>query len=183
MAAQLTDFDQFRNDRWGPIPPDYPSNQRALWSPYDNVHDALVLGVESVTRQLVIAMYGFTDDALAEAVEKKLADPDIHCQITLDKSQAGGTVESRMLHKWGLLDSNSVAVGTSEHSAIMHRKILVADATLLFTGSTNWSVSAETKQDNELTITQDARRCADALIVLALEHTKARTQMLRKGDM
>jgi phosphatidylserine/phosphatidylglycerophosphate/cardiolipin synthase-like enzyme len=175
--VQIADFDQFRNTRWGPLAPDHPADRRRLWAPYDDDHGALLAAVQGAQRQLVLAMYGFTDDALAEAVTAKLKDPDIHCQITLDKSQAGGRTEKAMLEKWGMLDSNSVAVGTSEHSAIMHRKCLIVDLRFLLTGSTNWSVSAETKQDNELTIVENTREAADAAIVLALEHEKARTQM------
>ena len=176
---ELTDFDQYRSKNWAALPPDYPSDRRRLWAPYDDIHGALTLAVTGIQQQMVLAMYGFTDDELAEAVEKKLADPNVHCQVTLDQSQAGGTVEKRMLQKWGLLDSNSVAVGTSEHGAIMHRKCLVADLRFLLTGSTNWSLSAETKQDNELTVVDSVQEARIAAMVLGLEHEKARTQMGR----
>lgn len=176
---QITDFDQFRNKRWGALAPDHPVDRRRLWAPYDDDHGALLAAVKGAERQLILAMYGFTDGELAAAVLEKLKDPKIHCQITLDKSQAGGTTEKAMLEQYGLLDSNSVAVGTSEHSAIMHRKCLIVDLRFLISGSTNWSVSAETKQDNELTIVENTREAADAAIVLALEHTKALTQMGR----
>jgi phosphatidylserine/phosphatidylglycerophosphate/cardiolipin synthase-like enzyme len=178
---ELTDLDQFRYGPWGPLPSGYPADRRRFWAPYDDVHGVLTTGIESVTQQLVVAMYGFTDDALAEAIEKKLADPNIHCQITLDQSQAGGTVEKRMLQKWGLLDSNSVAVGTSEHGAIMHRKCFVLDLRFLLTGSTNLSLSAETKQDNELTVVDSPIEAGAAAMVLALEHEKARTQMQHRA--
>ena len=174
---ELKDFDQYRYQKWAALPADYPNDRRRLWAPYDDVHGALVAAVNGVQQEMVLAMYGFTDDELAAAVEKKLADPNIHCQITLDQSQAGGTVEKRMLQKWNLLDSNSVAVGTSEHGAIMHRKCLVVDIRFLLTGSTNWSLSAETKQDNELTIVDSIQEARYAAMVLGLEHEKARTQM------
>lgn len=174
---QIEDFDQYRNKRWGPLSPDHPTDRRRLWAPYDRVQEALAAAVQSATRQLILAMYGFTDPVLAAAVVAKLQDPNVHCQITLDKSQSEGTTEHAMLTQYGLMDSNSVAVGTSEHGAIMHRKCLIVDLRFLLTGSTNWSVSAETKQDNELTIVDNTREAADAAIVLALEHEKARTQM------
>ena len=176
MIQTIADFAQYRYKAWT-LDPNYPADRCRLWAPYDDVHGALVDALGSVRQQMILAMYGFTDDALAEAVERNLANPDIHCQVTLDKSQAGGTVEKRMLTKWRLLESNSVAVGTSEHSAIMHRKVAVLDLRFLLTGSTNWSVSAETKQDNELTIVDSTYEAAFAAMVLELEHEKARTQM------
>jgi phosphatidylserine/phosphatidylglycerophosphate/cardiolipin synthase-like enzyme len=176
-VSSIADFDRFRSEKWATLPPGHPEDRRRLWAPYDDVHGALLLGVQSVQQQLVIAMFGFTDDELADAVEQKLADPDIHCQVTFDQSQASGPTEKRMLAKWRLLESNSVAVGTSEHGAIMHRKCLIADLRWLFTGSTNWSLSAETKQDNELTIVDSPVEAGVAAMVLALEHEKARTQM------
>jgi phosphatidylserine/phosphatidylglycerophosphate/cardiolipin synthase-like enzyme len=81
-----------------------------------------------------------------------------------------------MLEELGLLESNSVVVGTSEHGKIMHRKTMIVDGRFRVSGSTNWSLSAEAEQDNELTVIEDAIVCAEARAVLDLEHVKALTK-------
>lgn len=173
----IADLDQYK--RGGTAPgAEYPLNMRTFYSPHDNVHGALKAVIGSCTRSLVLAMYGYDDDELAEMIAHLLDNDTIHCQITLDKSQAGGVHERALLTKYKAeMGSNSVAIGTSEKSAIMHRKMAVVDGLWRISGSTNWSDSGETKQDNELTIIQSAAACAEARAVLDIEHTKALTQM------
>lgn len=174
----IADLDQY--SRRGALDPSYPANMRTLWSPQDDVHGALVALLNSCQRSLVIAMYGFADDELAGLVADLLISPKIHCQVTLDKSQAAGVHERDILAKWKAeYESNSVAIGTSEESAIMHRKIMIVDGRWRVSGSTNWSTSGESKQDNELTVIDSAAACAEARHILDLEHTKALTQMGR----
>ncbi|BCT75604.1 hypothetical protein SCMU_14460 [Sinomonas cyclohexanicum] len=179
MIGQITDLDQYRAGPWGPPAPGHPAFMRTLWAPYDDVHAALLALAGTATRELVVAMFGFTDTELGAVVEGKLNDPGIRCEVTLDKSQASGPTERRMLDTLGMLESNTVAVGTSEKSAIMHRKVMIVDRRWLVTGSTNWSLSAETRQDNQLTVVDDPVSAAEAGMVLALEHEKARTQMAK----
>jgi phosphatidylserine/phosphatidylglycerophosphate/cardiolipin synthase-like enzyme len=121
-------------------------------------------------------MFGFTDRELAAAVKRKLDDPNIFVQITLDSRQAAGPTEKKMLDEFGLLDSNRVVVGNSEHGDIMHRKIMIIDGVWRISGSTNWSLAGEQKQDNELTVIYDAIMAAEARAVVDLEHNKALTK-------
>lgn len=161
-----------------PVDPSYPDWLRTFYSPVDDVHDALKALVESTQKSLVIAVYGYDDDELAEIVAEKINNPGIYCQITLDKSQAGGVHERALLDKYRAeMHSNSVAIGTSEKGAIMHRKMVIIDGIWRVSGSTNWSTAGETKQDNELTVTNNAVIAAEARHILDLEHTKARKQM------
>jgi phosphatidylserine/phosphatidylglycerophosphate/cardiolipin synthase-like enzyme len=171
----ISDLDQFKRT---PILDGYPENIRTFYSPEDDVHGVLKALVSLASSSLVVAMYGYDDDELAEIIAGHLRNPAIHCQITLDKSQAGGVHEREILAKYKAeMDSNSVAIGTSEKGAIMHRKMLVIDGTWRVSGSTNWSESGESKQDNELTVIQSAVACAEARRVMDLEHVKALTQM------
>lgn len=170
------DLDAFRSDPWGPPQQGHPQFIRTLWAPYDDVHGALLALVNSARRSLVIAMFGFTDRELAAAVHAKLEDPNIFCQITLDSRQAAGPTEKKMLDEYGLLASNRVVVGNSEHGDIMHRKVMIVDGIWRISGSTNWSLAGEQKQDNELTVIYDAIVAAEARAVLDLEHNKALTK-------
>jgi phosphatidylserine/phosphatidylglycerophosphate/cardiolipin synthase-like enzyme len=149
-----------------------------LYSPIDDVHGALVEILKGAQHSVVVAVYGFDDDELAEILREHLATPNVYVQITLDKSQAGGVHERELLAKFRHEDvGNSIAIGTSEKSAIMHRKMAIVDGVWLIGGSTNWSDSGETKQDNELTIHHSPELCARARTVLDIEHDHALQQM------
>lgn len=177
---RIEDFDSFKTI---PMVDEYPNYMRTFYSPEDDVHGALVKLLSSVKSSLCVAMYGYDDDELAQIIAEHLDNPAIHVQVTLDKSQAGGVHEKALLEKYKAeMDSNSVAIGTSEKSAIMHRKLVVVDGVWRASGSTNWSISGETKQDNELTIINSAVVASEARRVMDLEHVKALTQMGKTND-
>jgi phosphatidylserine/phosphatidylglycerophosphate/cardiolipin synthase-like enzyme len=164
----LSSLDELDKFKAGGFAPGYPPRRRTFWSPIDDVHGVLLTLVNSATRSLVIAMYGFDDQELADAVRRKLDDPHCVVQLTLDSSQAGGVHERALLAREHY-PASSIATGRSEHGAIMHCKLMVVDGTDTVTGSTNWSIAGESKQDNELTVTRhpvvaaDARNRADAI--------------------
>lgn len=162
----LSVLDQFKTT---PFPPGYPTDVRTFYSPVDDLKGALLYLIQNARSEVCVAMFGFDDPDLADALKAHLANPGVRVQLTLDKSQAGGVHERKLLADEQYPNS-SVAIGSSEHGAIMHLKLLVIDGTVLVSGSTNWSDSAEHKQDNELTVTIHPARAAEARLRIDAIH-------------
>lgn len=156
--ADLSALDQYAAV---PFPPGWSAARRDFYSPVDNCHQVLLDLVKSATTSLVVALYGFDDDAVADALHEKLMDEHCFVQLTLDSSQAGGVHERKLLAQEGY-PASSVAVGRSERGAIMHMKVLIVDGLDVADGSTNWSTSGESLQDNQLTVTRDPLKAARA---------------------
>ncbi len=151
MGMQPAELDGYKT---GGFPDDFPSNFRTFYSPVDNVHGALLHVIRSARESLVLAIYGFDDEELADAIKSKLEDEHVFVLLTLDSSQAGGVHERALLAREAYPKS-IVAVGRSERGAISHQKMLVVDGLIVVKGSTNWSDGGESKQDNECTVVFD----------------------------
>lgn len=160
----------------------YPPDQRAFYSPRDEVHPMLVSLLLSAQRSLVLNMYGYDDDELDGIIRRKLEEEHVYVQMSLDKSQAGGKHEKAILTKWSNeAFGNSIAIGTSSvRHAISHLKVLIVDGVYTVTGSTNWSLSGESEQDNQLTVNRNAVVAAEMRGVLDLNHDWMLKQMAKE---
>ena len=138
-----------------------PVNIRTFYAPVDDVAGALAELIDSATHSVVVAMFGFDDPRLADAIRRKLDAPNVFVQLTLDATQAAGTHEAELLKRENY-PATSIAIGASEHGRIMHLKMCIVDGRYTVTGSTNWSLAAETLQDNQLTIIDDFTVAAEA---------------------
>jgi hypothetical protein len=113
----------------------------------DDVHEILRHVLSRVTVSLYLNMFGYDDDELNDLIMKIVHDPSITTIITLDKSQAGGVHEKRLLESDAAQDpvafSTHFVVGQSATHQISHTKGFVADGRVGGEGSTNWSASGE----------------------------------------
>src|SRR5579859_6074612 len=83
-----------------PVENDYPSNSMmTFYSPVDNVHGALMKMYGSAQKSLVVAMYGFDDDELAQVIFDKMDKENVYVQLSLDSTQAAGKHEAALLEK------------------------------------------------------------------------------------
>jgi len=113
----------------------------------DDVHDILKHVLSRVSISLYLNMFGFDDDELNDIVMAKAKDPHVMMMITLDKSQAGGVHEKKLLNSDIANDpaafNTYFVVGQSATHQISHTKGFVADGKVGGEGSTNWSASGE----------------------------------------
>ncbi len=157
----------------------YPDDQRTFFSPRDNVHGLLVAVLGTAQHSIVVNMYGYDDDELNKIIQAKLANQHVYVQMSLDRSQASGAHEKQILANWANNSfGNSIAIGTSSvHNAISHLKIVIIDGVYTIKGSTNWSLSGEQEQDNELTLSRNAVVAAETRAILDLNHDFMLKQM------
>jgi phosphatidylserine/phosphatidylglycerophosphate/cardiolipin synthase-like enzyme len=175
--ASLAELDQFKA---APFAPGYPDNARTFYSPVDKVHEALKALLASASKSLVVSMYGYDDEELDAVIKDKLESDKIFVQMSLDKTQAASKHEKEILATWqnnGV--GNSIAIGRSERSAIMHMKLVIIDGMDVVTGSTNWSKSGESDQDNQMTVIRDALVAAEARARMDIIHDDMLKQMAR----
>ncbi|MGH3262324.1 MAG: hypothetical protein ACRDNS_10035 [Trebonia sp.] len=125
----------------------FPANDspdfRVLYAGRDDVHGALAYLLARCSRSLRFNMFGYDDDALDQIVRGLVASEHVFVQGTLDKSQAAGVHERKILAGWDQAMRNSFAIGQSATHQISHTKGGVIDGVVAWEGSTNWSASGE----------------------------------------
>lgn len=141
----LADLAQFTFEKT--LPPTSSRDHLIMMVGRDDVHDALKYVLGGVKRSLYLNMFGYDDEELNDLVMALACNPSVTVLITLDKSQAGGVHEKRLLDadkEHNLADFNThFAVGQSATHQISHTKGFVADGLVGCHGSTNWSDSGE----------------------------------------
>jgi phosphatidylserine/phosphatidylglycerophosphate/cardiolipin synthase-like enzyme len=157
----------------------YPADLRTFFSPRDDLHNLLKALLSSAQHSIVLNMFGYADEELDEIIRHKLSSDHVYVQMSLDKTQSAGVHEQQLLARWDNNHfGNSIAIGTSNTKhAISHLKILIVDGVYTVKGSTNWSISGETQQDNELTLSRNAVIAAETRAVLDLNHDWMLKQM------
>lgn len=180
MTDQVWDsLDQYKRSGTG-FGQGWPATMyKRFWSPDDDVHGALTALAKSATKTIDCAMYGWDDDDLDTLFRAAWENGEIAVRLCLDKSQAGGVHEKALLAKWnGTGHGNPpFVIGTSRDHAISHLKLLVVDGLYTVMGSTNWSTSGESKQNNECSIYRDFAVAQDAIWKIALTHSEMQSQM------
>lgn len=116
------------------------------FSHVDDIQAIILLKINSAEDSIDIAMYTFTDFALARALAKA-KERGVKVRIYLDRSQVKAKYgQSRYLAQ------NELDVRISSNSAIMHNKFAIIDGEILITGSYNWTISANKRNDENVLV-------------------------------
>ena len=121
------------------------------FSPDDGVQDRLVQLVEAANDQIDFLAYSFTQDDLADA----MLDRDrkgIEVRGVLDAEQAASNIGG----EYERLADAGLDVRLDNYSGLMHHKVIVIDHQIVIFGSYNFSRAAETKNDENVMIIDDA---------------------------
>ncbi len=145
QTFDLNDLAQYTSE--GSFSPTGSRDFKLFYVGRDDVHDILKHVLSRVTVSLYLNQFGYDDEELNSLIMEIVHNPAITCLITLDKSQAGGVHEKRLLDSDAAKDpvgfSTHFVIGQSSTHQISHTKGFVADGKVGGEGSTNWSTSGE----------------------------------------
>ena len=196
QAFTLQDLAQYTPEK--AFAPDASRDFKLFFVGRDDVHDILKHILSRVTTSLYLNMFGYDDAELNDILMAHAQNPAITMLITLDKSQAGGVHEARLLaadrDKLASFGTHFV-VGQSATHRITHTKGFVADGRVASEGSTNWSTDGEgtfvvagqaggvgyAAQNNTLSVIQDRDTIARFQAELIHEHMVAQGQAAGTG--
>jgi phosphatidylserine/phosphatidylglycerophosphate/cardiolipin synthase-like enzyme len=153
----------------------YTSNtyakQICLFSPEDKPTKKLIEIIKSARISIHAAMYLLTDKTIAEALVAAKKERSLDIKIVLDQFTVDSKYgKSELLHKNGIdvfvfnpettkTINNDGATDKGWGNAIMHNKFIIVDGTLVWTGSFNWTVAANTKNCENVLTTDDREIC------------------------
>lgn len=145
QSFTIKDLEKFTKE--GKYSPTASEDFHLFYVGRDNVHEALADVLSNVTVSLYLNMFGYDDEVLNELIMEIIHDPSVTCLITLDKCQAGGVHEKRLLASDAADNpaafNTHFVIGQSATHQISHTKGFVADGIVGAEGSTNWSASGE----------------------------------------
>lgn len=118
-------------------------DMRVFYVGKDDVHGVLKYLLARASVSVKLNMFGYDDDELDAVIQHLLVSEHVFVQGTLDKSQAGGVHEKKLIAAWPDAVRSSFAIGESATHQISHTKGGVIDGIVAWEGSTNWSNSGE----------------------------------------
>lgn len=180
---KLDDLAQFK--RGGTFDDHASPDFRDFYVGRDDVHGVLAYLLSHTSRSLYMNMFGYDDDALDATIVHLIEAEHVYTQCSLDRSQAGGVHESKILAAHDDAVRSSFAILTSATGDISHTKGGVCDGKVGWNGSTNWSASGEGTfvqpdgpggpkyhaQNNTLTVFVSAVEVAEFVAELNEEHS------------
>lgn len=138
------------------------SENLVLFSPKENISNKLIEHINNSKKRIYVAIYMLTDKKISQALcdAKNLRGVDV--QVVTDQS----CLESEY-GKIDLLKENGVEVfvfkpnlkGKKIHNPIMHNKFALFD-NKTWTGSFNWTVSANTRNFENIVCLDDSEVCS-----------------------
>jgi phosphatidylserine/phosphatidylglycerophosphate/cardiolipin synthase-like enzyme len=138
---------------------------QACFSPLGKCSTYITREIEQAKKEILVAIYAFTSDELANAIvqaRKRGVIVQVVIDREFDMSNAKSKGKFLEAQKILLKRVSGVKSSTAETDAgLMHQKFAVIDRRILFTGSYNWTYSAEALNDENLLLFRDAEPLAE----------------------
>jgi len=138
---------------------------QACFSPQGKCSAHILREIDQAKKELLVAVYAFTHDELAHALvhAKKRG---VTVQVVIDREFDAGNDRSKgkffEAQKVPLRRLSGLRSPTHDKDAgLMHQKFAVIDRRIVFTGSYNWTHSADSSNDENLLLFRDAGPLAE----------------------
>jgi phosphatidylserine/phosphatidylglycerophosphate/cardiolipin synthase-like enzyme len=138
---------------------------QACFSPQGKCATHIVREIENAKRELLVAVYAFTSDDLASALVQA-KKRGLMVQVIIDRefdsrndNSKGKFLEVQRIPVRRL--SGSKPPNSAREIGLMHQKFAVIDRRIVFTGSYNWTRSADSFNDENLLVFRDAGPLAE----------------------
>lgn len=122
------------------------SEIKVLFSPQDECGKEILNRIGSAEKSIELAMFTLTSRALSNALLSAVKR-GIVVRVFLDGENA-----EEYYSKAGFLTKNGVIVKLEKGEGLMHNKFCVIDDKVVITGSYNWTVSADLRNDENVII-------------------------------
>ena len=138
---------------------------QTCFSPQGRCSAHIIREIEKAQKELLIAVYAFTNDELARAVAQA-KKRGVSVQIVLDREfdAANEKSQGRFLEEQKISlkrISGMKPAAPEKEPGLMHQKFAVIDRKIVFTGSYNWTRSADNANDENLLWFRDAGPLAE----------------------
>lgn len=122
------------------------SEVEILFSPEDNCGAKILEAIEQARESIDVAMYSFTNRILAQGLVRA------HLRGVKVRVFMDGEAHEQRYSKSDYLIRNGIEVRFENGKGLMHNKFCIIDDNIVFTGSFNWTVYADLRNDENLAI-------------------------------
>ena len=116
------------------------------FTPPTNAASAIVKTIDGSEHEVLVQAYGFTHNAIAQALVRA-HQRGVNVRVLLDQKS-----QSSNRYVMGVLTDADIAVRQDGKHAIAHNKVMVIDQAIVITGSFNFTNSAETRNAENVLI-------------------------------
>jgi phosphatidylserine/phosphatidylglycerophosphate/cardiolipin synthase-like enzyme len=138
---------------------------QACFSPQGKCSAHILREIEQAKKELLVAVYAFTSDDLAQAlVQAKKRGVVVQVVVDREFDQANERSKGKFFDAQRIplrRISGLKGKATEKDAGLMHQKFAVIDRRIVFTGSYNWTYSADSLNDENLLLFRDAGPLAE----------------------
>jgi phosphatidylserine/phosphatidylglycerophosphate/cardiolipin synthase-like enzyme len=138
---------------------------QACFSPYGKCSAHILREIDQAKTELLVAVYAFTNEELAQALVQA-KKRGVAVQVVIDRefdatnqNSKGKFIEAQKIPLRRITGLKTKA--QDKDVGLMHQKFAIIDRRIIFTGSYNWTHSADRLNDENLLVFRDAGPLAE----------------------